>query len=927
MCMGLLIMVILGLINCGTGIGVGMGTGTGTNTETKSNRNNNSELALNISRVYTSTGKRLCKGTGTGIKSKESTKNRTIQKTCVGPVDTGTGTRLKCKGPDNRMFKSIIINVFFGSGSNKCSGSGSESNKCSGSGTTDIHGRFSLTFHVYAIIENLFIYCTGMTSPEGLPDYPESDDESGNIQPNSKEAEELLRVEPEEMDTKENKEPGTVTDPSTGNNTGAGTMKTNAATNTEEPQAPPPPGGEHSSSSGGEEDDKGTTSGSGDNNSTLGMFPKVYYNIRSAKNANKSVRILSGCADSINVGSFEANDSVERHSIAQYRHSYLKRQNISSSFKLDTLTCNSCTGTEHRVLHRESERFQARDLVPQAFVLADQNFPAALPVEENGECVKILRIENCSITELVEAFLELTRGYVVPAGTVVMLSSASHLAEVGITAYATEFVSARGKLRSVFGGGLEIIHGLPVPLSGIESISCIRALCDMIDWLTLVSTNTARDIIATRSRFKQLMLVAGSPEASAMPGSSVTSGTSDSLFASEPLRINLPQNMTDTSQAVFCTDPGYLPVRIEPITEELESELLSELILELNTKFLTDLADLSKCEPVPDPEFDPKSYLEGKQLIIMGGSHASRIAGCLYDKELPVVDLSTPGWKISAAAVDSLSIQLQKVLKEEAAMENILVFHLFDNSVYFGTGTDGSKLAPVKIDGRYHIIGDLTCGDRDLFKELFNTITPLLRAGGECRKILLSPLIRYATKPCCDGPGHLVNQLNKLSMRTMLSESPEWLRNLAFFKRIRNFTVVAPHELLADAGDEERIKKSSRRIAGYWEDDLVHMTKTGYTVMAKQLVITIASHAEKNPSKTPSSGSGTGPASWGGISGRRPSWTCSDEAVASRSDVRGRGNGRHMVHKTYGRGGRGGKSYSHRGRWQKPRRGNRGWPY
>jgi hypothetical protein len=39
-------------------------------------------------------------------------------------------------------------------------------------------------------------------------------------------------------------------------------------------------------------------------------------------------------------------------------------------------------------------------------------------------------------------------------------------------------------------------------------------------------------------------------------------------------------------------------------------------------------------------------------------------------------------------------------------MENILVFHLFDNSVYFGTGSDGSKLAPVKIDGKYHIIGD-----------------------------------------------------------------------------------------------------------------------------------------------------------------------------------------------------------------------------
>jgi hypothetical protein len=101
-------------------------------------------------------------------------------------------------------------------------------------------------------------------------------------------------------------------------------------------------------------------------------------------------------------------------------------------------------------------------------------------------------------------------------------------------------------------------------------------------------------------------------------------------------------------------------------------------------------------------------------------------------------------------------------------------------------------------------------------------------------------------------------------MRTMLSESPEWLRNLAFFKRIRSFMVVACHELLSDAGEVERIKKSSWRIAGYWDDDPVHMTKTGYSVMAKQLVIAIANHAEKHPTPADSSSTGAGPSRRGG---------------------------------------------------------------
>jgi hypothetical protein len=49
----------------------------------------------------------------------------------------------------------------------------------------------------------------------------------------------------------------------------------------------------------------------------------------------------------------------------------------------------------------------------------------------------LFRIENGSITELLEDFLEVTKGYVVPAGTVVVFTSA-------------EFVGARRKLLGVF---------------------------------------------------------------------------------------------------------------------------------------------------------------------------------------------------------------------------------------------------------------------------------------------------------------------------------------------------------------------------------------------------------------------------------------------------------------------------------------------
>jgi hypothetical protein len=143
-----------------------------------------------------------------------------------------------------------------------------------------------------------------------------------------------------------------------------------AGTNTDPEKQPPADSGPADESAGGSAGDS----------STLGMFPKTYYSIRNAKKNLSKIRSISGLSEGIECGSFEQNDSVERFNLANYRHSYLKRQNISASFKFENLLCTVCTGKEHTVLHRESERFNARELVPQAFVIADQNFPAALPV-------------------------------------------------------------------------------------------------------------------------------------------------------------------------------------------------------------------------------------------------------------------------------------------------------------------------------------------------------------------------------------------------------------------------------------------------------------------------------------------------------------------------------------------------------------------
>jgi hypothetical protein len=55
--------------------------------------------------------------------------------------------------------------------------------------------------------------------------------------------------------------------------------------------------------------------------------------------------------------------------------------------------------------------------------------------------------------ELITTFLEITKGFVMPAGTVVVIFSASHLARTGTEGYLAEYDNARNHLYKTLGGG------------------------------------------------------------------------------------------------------------------------------------------------------------------------------------------------------------------------------------------------------------------------------------------------------------------------------------------------------------------------------------------------------------------------------------------------------------------------------------------
>jgi hypothetical protein len=114
-------------------------------------------------------------------------------------------------------------------------------------------------------------------------------------------------------------------------------------------------------------------------------------------------------------------------------------QNISLSFDPATLICVVCE-KPHPILRT------GEGGAPPIIVITDQNF---MPTLSGGDsCVSIIRLENCSLDELTELTCEIFERNSVPAGSLFLLNSTSHLNSVGSSIYAIDWCSAIAKLNS-----------------------------------------------------------------------------------------------------------------------------------------------------------------------------------------------------------------------------------------------------------------------------------------------------------------------------------------------------------------------------------------------------------------------------------------------------------------------------------------------
>jgi hypothetical protein len=349
--------------------------------------------------------------------------------------------------------------------------------------------------------------------------------------------------------------------------------------------------------------------------------------------------------------------------------------------------------------------------------------------------------------------------------------------------------------------------------------------------------------------------------------------------------------------------------------EGLIFELLAEV---LNESFMTELAkEFSTDRERGADDASTDSALVGKRFIVIGASHASRLANALEELGATIVDISVPGWKITESSVDNMKSELSSVLSEEFSGETFIIYQLYDNSMYWSCDEEGIRSLPVKSgDNKYHIPGRVVFVEREKFKELFLLSLSLLRAGQNHTKILLSPLMRYVSSGCCTNASHMINRREKNfagSMGKALGEVGEWLQDFAFTRRIRNFAVLCPNQLCQGEGD---IADRANAVKNMWSDP-VHLTSEGYQRLAENLINRMLEVKLSRATEAKSATEDRIP----DRAAMRPRWVTENDSSVRRSyeggGLRGGSRGGHR-----GRGG-----FRGRGRGPRASRGSKLFPY
>jgi hypothetical protein len=485
------------------------------------------------------------------------------------------------------------------------------------------------------------------------------------------------------------------------------------------------------------------------------------------------------------------------------------KQNITSSFDPRFLSCLTCN-LEHPVL----EAIGGSN-TPVTLVLSDQSFPPAVEGGEGGNCLRIVRVEDGLLGEIADLALEMfPRG--LPDNSIVLLGSGSHLLRVGSSGYSRAWVECNGKLARL-GKSVQICP-LPPILSGPNPGSIFRSIVELRCWVSSVFGTDARGLAELWD-----MTLSNTKSNTSTCSQLITPHTYSLLYPAD-LKCGslIPLSFVSNSSS---------PASVLGPSCKTVSELLLAISLSLNRDFHANLGP--ELNLPRDHSFSEPGAKE-MHFVMIGGSHTKKTAPHLRAMGVKVTDLSIPGWVSNTINGQQL---MDRVRSATLPSDAIFVLDLLGNSSVRFRQADETSSLPVKLNGHYHLLGDLeVMGNTHIESALFpvsHLYKQLIKSND---KIFAPPIPRNVFGSCCFDLGHGANIRRQGHGEKMLSEYSrvrQGMKSTLLGDRVSNMRVLDTMGCLTNSTNPPEQLAALKQITA---KDNVHLTEDGYKALAAGLL-------------------------------------------------------------------------------------------
>ena len=310
-------------------------------------------------------------------------------------------------------------------------------------------------------------------------------------------------------------------------------------------------------------------------------------------------------------------------------------------------------------------------------------------------------------------------------------------------------------------------------LGGTDDAALVRSIVETNTWFSTVMGEELCFISSTLKEVSRHLSVGGE------------------LFFTDPYRVMLPVSLSINQKTKLECGGLNLPEGSPPLLPKDEAAVINLLLHELSERLAL------KLDLCPNLDRDVEQQVSGgRRFVIVGASHADQTGDALIRRGgATVKKVIMPAWRAIRDKIPPMVAWIETVMADEPE-DSLVFFQLLDSSMYLAR-TDEGGLAPAKpcSDGIYHVEGKSTLAPKEFQYGIFQMIKPILEAAGPKPIVIISPLLRFLLKGCCDSASHIPNLSSpdyRRNLEDSIFECRKNLKDFSFRLGLHNVRILGP---------------------------------------------------------------------------------------------------------------------------------------